>query len=182
MVDICCGPVKVPGYFGIDFCGSPDLRLDLSRCDLPFPNKSLAAVICISAINYFSRERARALIKEVYRVLEPGGIARFGVQDMEAIAKRYVEKDNVFFLQKLPNGADRFEGPTLGDKFVAWFYGFAIKGRPCQYAYDYESLALLFREAGFPAVERKAFRESRLANVDMIDNRPDQMFFLEAIK
>ncbi len=181
-INLCCGSQKVPGYFGIDFVRGVDLYLDLSKNDLPFGDGSLDAVVCTSAINYFTRARAQELVHEVYRVLRPGGLARFGVQDMESIAKRYVEKDTKFFFQKLPDGRDRFEGPTLGDKFAAWFYGYAIKGVPCRYFYDYDSLAYLFKTSGFALVEKKTYLESRLEHIDKIDNRPEQMFFLEAVK
>jgi len=181
-INLCCGYQKIPGYYGIDFVPGVDLSLDLSKNDLPFREGSLDAVVCISAINYFTRARAQELVNEVHRVLRPGGIARFGVQDLESIARKYIEKDTEFFFQKLPDGRERFEGPTLGDKFAAWFYGYAIKGVPCRYFYDYESLAHLFRNAGFQLVEKKAFRESRLDSIDQIDNRPEQMFFLEAVK
>jgi len=48
--------------------------------------------------------------------------------------------------------------------------------------YDFESLALLFKNAGFRTVEQKKYRESVLADIEKIDNRPEQMFFLEATK
>ena len=181
-INMCCGTQKIPGYFGIDFVRVADLCLDLSKNDLPFPDGSIDSVVCMSAINYFTRSRGQALVGDVYRVLKLGGVARFGVQDMESIARRYVEKDTKFYFQKLPDGRDRFEGPTIGDKFAAWFYGYEIRGIPCRYFYDYESLAFLFKTAGFSVVEKKVFQESRLNNIDLIDNRPDQMFFLEAVK
>jgi len=181
-VNLCSGTQKLAGYFSVDFSGGADLRLDLSRNDLPFRSGSLDAVVCMSAINYFTRTRAQEIVREVYRVLKPGGVTRFGVQDMEAIARRYVSKDRDFFFQKLADGRDRFEGPTLGDKFAAWFYGYAIKGVPCRYFYDYDSLAYLFTTAGFSRVDRKNYQESRLESIHLIDNRPDQMFYLEAIK
>lgn len=180
-VNLCCGIQRIPGYFGIDR-GLGDLSLDIEKNDLPFKDGSLQVVTCISAINYFTRERAQQIINETYRVLSPGGVARFGVQDMESIARRYVDKDKDFFFQKLPNGKERFEGPTLGDKFAAWFYGYAVGGSPCRYFYDYDSLAFMFRQAGFSTVERREFQQSRLDHIELIDNRPDQMFFLEAVK
>lgn len=181
-INLCSGSKKVSGYVGIDINPLADIVVDLSKADIPLQANSAEFLVCISAINYFTRKRSVELIKEVYRVVKPGGIVRFGVQDMEAIAKRYVDKDNEFFFQKLPDGRERFEGPTLGDKFAAWFYGYVAGGYPCQYFYDYNSLAHLFKEAGFSIVERKAFLESRLTDIDKIDNRPDQMFFLEAVK
>lgn len=181
-VNLGCGSQKIPGYCGVDFGGKVDLKLNLDEGILPFKNSSVETVTCISAINYFTRRRGEEIIKEVYRILQPGGITRFGVQDLEMLARRYVEKDVEFFFQKLPDGQERFEGITLGDKFVAWFYGYAIKGAPCKYFYDYESLAYLFKKSGFSVVEKKNFMESNLEHIDLIDNRPDQMFFLEAIK
>lgn len=181
-VNLACGSQKVPGYFGIDVVEGADLRLDLAKMDLPFAASSLETVVCMSAINYFTRARAQQLACEMHRVLRPGGVCRAGVQDMKSLAERYVRGDREFFFQKLPDGRDRFEGPTLGDKFAAWFYGYAVGTHRCEYFYDFESLAYLFREAGFSVVERKAYRESRIADVEHLDNRADQMFFLEAVK
>jgi hypothetical protein len=48
--------------------------------------------------------------------------------------------------------------------------------------YDFESLSVLFTKAGFSTVEERPFQKSRLAQVELFDNRPDQMFFLEAVK
>ena len=181
-VNLCCGWQKIPGYIGIDSIRAVDIRLDLALNDLPFKENTHDAVVCMSAINYFTRARALEIIAEVKRILKPGGVARFGVQDLAWLAERYVKKDREFFFQKLPDGRERFEGTTLGDKFASWFYGYATEGSVCKYFYDYESLAYLFHMAGFAIVERKTYRESRLENIDMIDNRPDQMFYLEAVK
>lgn len=181
-LNLACGNQRVPGFCGIDLVEGADLRLDLARMDLPFSTSSLETVVCMSAINYFTRARAQQLVHEMHRVLRPGGVCRVGVQDMKALAERYVRDDREFFFQKLPDGRDRFEGPTLGDKFVAWFYGYAVGTHRCEYFYDFDSLAYLFREVGFSVVERRAYRESRIDEVGQLDNRADQMFFLEAVK
>ena len=181
-LNLACGSQRVPGFLGIDLVEGADLRLDLARTDLPFAASSLEAVVCMSAINYFTRPRAQQLVREMHRVLRAGGVCRVGVQDMKSLAERYVRGDREFFFQKLADGRERFEGPTLGDKFAAWFYGYAVGAHRCEYFYDFESLTQLFREAGFGVVERKAFRESRIAEAALLDNRADQMFFLEAVK
>ncbi|MFA5139942.1 MAG: methyltransferase domain-containing protein [Elusimicrobiota bacterium] len=181
-VNLCGGGQKIPGYVSVDISPSADMQIDLSRYDLPFMDDSLDVVVCISAINYFTRRRASEIVGQVHRALKKGGVARFAVQDLESIAKRYVEKDNPFFFQKLPDGTERFEGPTLGDKFVAWFYGYAIGSHRCQYFYDFDALAHLFTQAGFSNVKRRNYQESLIQDIALIDNRPDQMFFLEAVK
>jgi predicted SAM-dependent methyltransferase len=181
-VNLCSGTHKVAGYYGIDINSCADLRLDLEAYDLPFDPNTLEVVVCMSAINYFSRERSQQLIDQVYLALRPAGVARFGVQDMKALAMKYVSADKEFFFQKGVDGTDRFEGPTIGDKFAAWFYGYIAGKGGCKYFYDYESLAYLFQCAGFSVVERRKFRDSRIEDVALFDNRPDQMFFLEAVK
>jgi len=181
-LNIGCGSQRIPGYLGVDVQRDAEVVMDLRSGSLPFPDASFSSVLCISAINYFTHERGKELIKESYRVLKVDGVARFGVQDMESIARRYVGKDLEFFFQKLPDGRERFEGATLGDKFAAWFYGYKAGTSCVNYAYDFESLSCLFRAAGFKTVERRQYRDSRLAEIEFIDNRPDQMFFLEAVK
>ena len=181
-VNLGSGQARVEGFCAIDVAGPVDLLVNLSRHGIPFPDASLEAVVCMSAINYFTRSRAVELIAETHRVLRPGGVARFGSQDMKSLARRYVENDEAFFFQTLENGRERFPGPTIGDKFVAWFYGHATAGGPSRYFYDYEALAYLFVETGFSVVERREFRDSRLAEARLLDNRPEQMFYLEAVK
>jgi len=181
-INMCSGSINLPGYLNLDISASADLPINLAKRNLPFPDRSIEVVVCMSAINYFTRDRAQELINEIFRVLKPDGMTRFGVQDLEKLASLYVKKDRDFFFQKLPDGSYRFEGPTLGDKFVAWMYGYESGGYTCSYFYDYESLAYLFKEAGFSIVERKKYQQSRIAGIELLDNRPGQMFFLEAQK
>ncbi len=181
-INLGSGPQRIPGCLAIDFNLSADLYLDLRLHDLPFAEHSLDYVVCISAINYVSYDRACELIAQVHRILKAGGVARFAVQDLRLIAMKYIERDVDFFYQKLASGDSRFPGDTLGDKFNYWFYGHAIRGSGCKYLYDYEALENIFLKAGFSCVEHRQFMDSRLENIELIDNRADQMFFLEALK
>lgn len=182
-LNVCSGANLLSGYWNVDLDPKADLIIDLERFLLPFKNNSMDAVVCISAINYFTYDRAQKIVNDVHRVLKSGGIVRFGVQDLKILTEKYIARDEVFFFEKLPNGQDRFPGETLADKFNQWFLGFAsYGGKISRYVYDFESLAFLFKVAGFRQIEQKKYRESALAGVEKIDNRPEQMFFLEAIK
>ena len=182
-VNLCSGDVLLPGFCNVDVAQKSDLILDLETSLLPFADNSCERVVCISAINYFSRARGLQIIEDVRRVLKPGGVARFGTQDLRLIASKYVATDREFFFQKAADGRDRFEGETMGDKFNSWFYGYRVYGtKYCKYVYDYQTLENLFKKAGFSRVEQKKYRESKMADIADIDNRPEQMFFLEAIK
>ena len=167
-------------YCNVDMYSTADLVIDLSKHLLPFKSDSAQVVVCISAINYFSRKRGEEIIKDTHRILKSGGVARFGVQDLLEISRKYVSGDKNFFFQQY-NGRDRFKGETVCDKINSWFYGYGYKGHE-KYMYDYETLSLLFKRAGFSLVEQKQYQQSRVPEIEKIDNRPDQMFFLEAIK
>ena len=181
-LNLCAGNQCIKGYTSVDYNFSANLVINLKTGWLPFKSESMSVVVCTSAINYFTRLRGQEIINEVYRILKIGGIARFSSQDLELIAKKYVNKDEKFFFQKLPSGTERFEGKTMGDKFNSWFYGYKTHGGSCKYFYDFDTLSELFISAGFKIVEKKDYLASRLENIEKIDNRKDQMFFLEAIK
>jgi len=181
-LNLCGGSLRIPSYFNVDLSMRADLTLDLEKRLLPFPSNSMDTVVCISSINYFTRERGQEIIADVYRILRPGGIARFGVQDLYKISQKYINRDQAFFSQKLSNGKDRFAGETMADKINSWFYGYKALGKGGKYFYDFETLALLFKKAGFSKIEQKKYGGSRITEVKDIDNREDQMFFLEAIK
>lgn len=181
-INLCSGSTKLEGFINIDLQKGADRVIDLERDLLPFPDGTVDSVICISAINYFSYERGQEIIQDVYRVLRPGGVARFAVQDLRVLAEKYLSQDHAFYFQKLPNGRDRFPGRTYADKFNEFFTGFSSGDKHCKYVYDFDSLSTHFRSAGFACIEQKAYRESRIEGAEIFDNRPEQMFFLEAVK
>ncbi|MCU7519722.1 MAG: radical SAM protein [Ignavibacteria bacterium] len=181
-VNLCSGAYNFKDYINVDIAKSADVVLDLERELLPFNEESVDVLVCMSAINYFSRERGFEIIKDIYRVLRKGGIVRVGTQDLELLVSKYLNKDEAFFFQKNPDGKDRFPGNTYGEKLNNWFYGFECNSKLCKYVYDYETLAVLFKRAGFRNVERKKYCDSRIKNIELIDNRPEQMFYLEAVK
>jgi predicted SAM-dependent methyltransferase len=173
--------VAIPGYVNVDLKDA-DVIVDLETELLPFPDESVDVLVCISAIKYFSRDRAATIIRDVHRVLKPGGIVRFGTQDLRLLAAKYLECDAAFYFEKLPDGNDRFPGHTFAEKFNALFHGSDIGPKHCKYVYDFETLKLLFGQAGFDRIEERAFSDSRIADVLAVDRRPEQMFFLEAVK
>jgi len=181
-INLCSGPVPLDGYINIDISRNADIILDMEKDLLPFPDESVNIVVCISAINYFSRQRSLEIIKDVYRVLKPDGVARFASQDLRILAEKYLNNDLEFYFQKLPDDRDRFPGETIADKFNGFFYGFHCGDKHCKCVYDFESLKTLFEQGGFSVIEQKRYCESIIPDVDKIDNRPEQMFFLEAIK
>lgn len=181
-LNLCSGAVRLPGFVNIDVLPGADLQIDLEHELLPFADGSVECVVCISAINYFTYRRAGQIIADVFRVLKPGGVARFATQDLRLLARYYLSEADNFFAAQLADGQDRFPGRTRADKFNEFFYGFRSGDKHCNYVYDFESLAMLFRDAGFALIEELPFGKSRINGAELFDNRPEQMFFLEAVK
>lgn len=181
-VNLCSGPVRLEGYVNIDASPASEVVRDLERELLPFADGQVDTLVCMSAINYFTRERGQRIVDDVFRVLRPGGVARFGTQDLHVLAERYLSEDRGFYFEKLPDGRDRYPGETVADKFNEFFYGFRAGDNHCKYVYDYPALAVLFRKAGFARIEKRSYLESRIPGIESIDNRPEQMFYLEAVK
>ncbi len=181
-INLGSGDQVIPGFLSIDFSFKADLSLDLRKGILPFKSSTINIVVCTSAINYFDKNSGQKIINETFRVLKKGGIARFSTQDLEIIAQKYLNKDYNFFFQKTANGQERFQGKTFADKFNSWFYGYDSGIGTCQYVYDFETLKELFKNSGFRKIEKKKFMESEIVQIKSIDNREDQMFYLEATK
>lgn len=182
-INLCGGEIDIPGYCNIDLAPRADIVLDLEKSNIPYPDESVDGLVCISAINYFDRDQGQSIINDVYRIIKKGGVVRFASQDLRIIAEYYVNKNADFFFQQGSNGKDRFVGTTMADKFNSWFYGYETVGnKHCKYVYDYDTLEHMFKRAGFTNVKQMPFGESALSSIEIIDNRPEQMFFLEAIK
>lgn len=183
-INLCSGEVILDEYINIDLDTRADLKLDLERNLIPFKENSVDRVVIMSAINYFTYDRASIIIDDIYRILKPGGIIRVGVQDLELISKKYLDKDYKFFFQTNKNFMQRFHGETLGDKINYFFYrgGSGIRNKHHKYMWDFNSLKFLFHKSGFEKIENKNYLESSIPNIDKIDNRAEMFFYLEASK
>ena len=183
-VNLCSGEVILNEYINIDLDSRSELKLDLEKRLIPFQDNSIDRVVIMSAINYFTYDRASIIIDDIYRILKPGGIIRVGVQDLELISKKYLDKDYKFFFQTNKSFMQRFHGETLGDKINYFFYrgGSGIRNKHHKYMWDFNSLKFLFHNSGFEKIENKNYLESSIPNIDKIDNRAEMFFYLEASK
>lgn len=57
---------------------------------LPFENNSTDAVFSSCMLEHFTKDQAKAHLKECYRVLNKGGVCRIVVPDLEDVCKEYL--------------------------------------------------------------------------------------------
>jgi len=164
-----CG-IRLENFINIDVSWSADKRVDLEKKRIPMKDGSVDVLICMSAINYFTLDRAQFLIKDVYRVLKPKGWCRFGTQDLELIADKYLQGDSDFTCHRI----NRWFGN--GD-------GYKASGKICKYVYDYDTLSKLFVLAGFGVIWQVQYQMDRSPHsLGQYDNREQEMLYLEAVK
>ena len=154
---IGAGPKTLDGWLNSDLIGG-DIHLDLERT-LPLPDASIAYAFGEHVVGSLSEQATMGLLRELHRVLRPGGVLRLTTPDLEKLIAIY-----------------RDENPVVGrDEYARYLDDETGKphATPCQlfndlvrlwgirYTYDEEDLTRRLRETGFADIERVEPSESR---------------------
>jgi predicted SAM-dependent methyltransferase len=145
------------------------------RKRLPFSDNSVSAIYGGEVLEHLTCEQGQRLLRECYRVLQPGGVLRLRVPDNYRFWRNYVQEcDRV---RELPR-AQWHEEHT---RWVQMFFRDICVRRPWlgsmghfhKWMYDEVSLILAFERAGFVQVERRGLHDSRIAQVEQVEVRED---------
>lgn len=131
---------------------------------LPFEDESVDFIFCSHVVEHFFRPDAEALLREMQRVLRPGGVARICVPDLEHALRLY---------------QDGRKQAALEYFFVDGPAGYYHRHR---YLYDYELLRDALNAAGFVDVRRRSYREGDVPDIEVLDNRPEETLYVEGRK
>jgi predicted SAM-dependent methyltransferase len=104
------------------------------------------------------------LALEAYRVLKKGGRARICVPDLEHAIMLYRSGDK-----------EKALGYFFLDSTAGAFYRH-------RYMYDFDLLQSILGKIGFTVIERCSYREGKVPDIDKLDNRPEEMLYVEAVK
>lgn len=138
--------------------------LDLSR-PFRFPDNTFECAFTSHVLEHLHPDVAEHCLREVHRVLMPGGIVRVVVPDLDRAVAGYDPADPDRFLWGMYQGRSSRE---MGAVRHWW-------------SYNAHSLEVLLRTVGFADVERCDYRQGRLPDLERIDNRPGSLF-MEAVK
>jgi predicted SAM-dependent methyltransferase len=131
---------------------------------VPFGDEAVDVIYSSHALEHIFLEEAQALLHDAYRALKKGGLIRLAVPDLEHALRLY------------QSGAK--------EQALDFFFNRNRSGylNHHHYMYDFELLKNLLEKAGFAEVERSRFREGRMKDAVILDNRQEETLFVEARK
>lgn len=92
LLNLGCGASFHSSWDNFDLVPShPSVRQINLLKPLPFQDSSYVACYCSHVLEHLSRSYAPQFLKEMVRVLKPGGTVRLVVPDLEEIARRYLQ-------------------------------------------------------------------------------------------
>ena len=138
--------------------------LDVTR-RFRFPDSTFECAYASHLLEHLDPDVAEHMLREVHRVLRPGGIVRLAVPDLDQVVAHYDPADPERFLSGI---YEAHSARRSGSSRHRW-------------QYNAKSLEALLRRVGFSHVERREFREGRCPDVEEIETRRWSLF-MEATK
>lgn len=173
LINVGCGYRPLTGWINIDLVpGYAEVVWDV-RQPLPFPDRSVSAIFCEHVIEHLDQVAGAALIREFYRMLQPGGVLRISTPDAGRYLKSYANEDG--FLDHPRFGDGSITSMDLVNKMMRENGGHL-------WVYDYQSLAKVLRNAGFNWVEQSLPGDSTHQRMSGIDSpeREYESLYVEA--
>lgn len=170
-----CGAFPAEGWINTNLAPGPgvDISCDV-RTGLPLPPDSIEYIASMHALVELPYLDVVPALRELHRILKPGGVLRLGLPDLDRAIDAYRSGDAGYF--SIPDD----ELASIDGKFVVQmtWYGTNLMMFTVNLARD------LLERAGFRAVRRADYRQttSPFPEIVALDNRPKESFFVEAFK
>ena len=167
-----------------------DYRTDICWADvtkpLPFADESFIAVYASHLLEHLHLDDARLLLRECYRVLQPGGAIRLVVPDLQSIVHEYVgtfefPADDPYGFMTPQVKADRPRADRVSLRLLMHPQKRPRESLPLRiyramkdfhshkWMYDADSLAFYMREADFVDIEQRQLHDSRIEGIKSVE-------------
>ncbi len=181
LIKKCLAAVGVVKKHQDEISWSRDIVIaDLTK-PLRFPTGRFTAVYASHTLEHLYLDQADALLRESFRVLKPGGVARFVVPDVFAILEEYYGRQNlegIYYPAADKSRADRLNMRLLmhpwnapRGNFLWRAYNAAMNFHDHKWMYDTDSLADHMRAAGFVNVQPRGYLESAIPDLADVERR-----------
>lgn len=145
----------------------PDICMDYQRLSQEFEPDSIAGVFSCHSFEHlpYPSGVVRAL-EECYTVMQPGGVIRLVVPDLELVAKAYVAGSDLKFIHGPEFKAYYHKAESRAERF---HFFVAERAWQHQICFDFDLLQMLMTDAGFRNVRRMPFGVSEVPELCGID-------------
>lgn len=146
---------------------------------LPFHEGLVETVYTSHMLEHLDRTQAQAFLKEVLRVLKPGGVIRISVPDLKIIVDQYLQDlDADLMIESM--GTCINNPQSMKEKFKYVLTG----SRHHSWMYDRKSLIKLLIQSGFAHVQAMSPGETTIPDAGKLDlyERADASVYVEAMK
>lgn len=175
-LDVGCGPNTHDHFVNLDYLWTPNLDVcwDITTKELPFPDNRFEGIFTEHCLEHIPFEACKKVLKEFFRVLKPGGIARIIVPDGELYLDKYQEQ----------KGGEPLHMP-YGKGYISPLHRIngIFREHGHLFIYDFETFKVMLQEIGFSGVEKKTFMNG--ANRELLidsEHRKIESLYLEATK
>jgi predicted SAM-dependent methyltransferase len=152
-IQLGSGSHRKEGWVNVDLFTNADVQLDL-REDLPFTDGSATLVYAEHLLEHFVYpNEVQHLLREIARVLQPGGILKLVVPDAGRALRAYVTSEEAFFAAR---GVRSYLASEPATPMHIVNYIFRQDGQH-KYAYDDKTLSQVLWREGFVDVRRRLF-------------------------
>lgn len=170
-LNLGCGTLPLDGWCNMDLYGLPaDVYWNITK-KLPFKDNSVDAIFHEHVMEHIDAWDGYHFIKDSYRALKPGGILRIVMPDASRYISSYFDPQHKFMNKWRPGR------PTPMIVLQEEFYGFSHKA-----IYDFETLELFCKIAGFKDIQQKSFGDSLIEPHPDCEWRITDSFYTEMVK
>jgi SAM-dependent methyltransferase len=170
-----CGFHTMPGWINSDQKQGPgiDLTCDIAQ-GLPLETDSIDCVVSVHALPEVPYDRIVPVLRELRRVLKPGGILRLCLPDLLKGVRAFERGDRDYFL--VPDQDARSLGAKLVTQLI--WYGFSRS------IFTADFIEEMLLKAGFSRVVHCAYRRTSGPDPRIVDldNREPESLYVEAYK
>jgi predicted SAM-dependent methyltransferase len=170
-----CGDYPDGGWINSDIKATPGVHMTRDiRYGLPLETGCIEYAVSIHALPEIHYRDQVPALRELRRVLEPGGVLRLALPDLDKAIRAYLDEDSDYFL--IPDEHARSMGSKLITQLV--WYGWS------KTLFTFDFVAELLADAGFTSISRCSYREthSRFPEITALDSRERESLFAEAVK
>lgn len=170
-----CGQVRFPGWIHLD--ANPQLQgidaLWFADDGFPCPDASVEYIYNEHFLEHLPIEMGIRFLKECRRVLQPGGVVRIAMPDMEQAVRHYVS-------------GEWKQQPWMAQYGFSWiktgceYLNISFRSWEHQWLYDHVELRRRLADAGFTQIVDRPLYESDHPELRQRETRPESALICEA--